>query len=252
MDHQSRPNAVAMVTGAGKRRVGNFIARMLAERGYKLAVHYRSSRQDAESLKDELMVQGKEVEIFQADMADVNSIDRMFDQVLERFGRLDVLVTAAAIWEPTRLESVTPESVQNHFLVNAMGTFWCCRRAGLVMVHQPEGGVIITIGDWAVERPYLHYSAYFISKGCIPTMTRVLAIELSHRNPNIRVNAIMPGPVMMPSNLPEEEKVEAIRSTLLQKEGKPEHIVSAVEFLIDNDYVTGICLPVDGGRTIGG
>ncbi|MGQ9505148.1 MAG: SDR family NAD(P)-dependent oxidoreductase [Thermogutta sp.] len=251
MNHQSF-GPVALVTGSGKRRVGSFIAQMLAKRGYAVAIHYRSSRQDAELLKSELAAQGKEVEIFQADMADVSSIDRMFDQVLGRFGRLDVLVTAAAIWEPTRLELITPESVQKHFLVNAMGTFWCCRRAGLAMVEQPEGGVIITIGDWAVERPYLHYAAYFLSKGCIPTMTRVLAIELSHRNPNIRVNAIMPGPVMMPSNLPENEKVEAIRSTLLQKEGKPDHIVSAVEFLIDNDYVTGICLPVDGGRTIGG
>lgn len=251
MTHQSfRP--VALVTGSGKRRVGSFIVQMLAKRGYTVAIHYRSARQDAELLKSELAAQGKEVEIFQADMADVSSIDRMFDQVLGRFGRLDVLVTAAAIWEPTRLESMTPESVQQHFLVNAMGTFWCCRRAGLAMVQQPEGGVIITIGDWAIERPYLHYAAYFLSKGCIPTMTRVLAIELSHRNPNIRVNAIMPGPVMMPSHLPEDEKVEAIRSTLLQKEGKPDHIVSAVEFLIDNDYVTGVCLPVDGGRTIGG
>lgn len=252
MSHRHRPDAVAMVTGAGKRRVGSFIARMLAERSYRVAIHYRSSQSDAELLKNELLAQGREAEVFQADMAEVSSIDRMFDQVLERFGRLDVLVTAAAVWEPCRLESMTPESVKEHFYVNALGSFWCCRRAGLTMVNQPEGGVIITIGDWAIERPYLNYAGYFISKGCIPTMTRVLAIELSHRNPNIRVNAIMPGPVMMPSHLPEEEKIEVIRSTLLQKEGKPEHIVSAVEFLIDNDYVTGVCLPVDGGRTIGG
>lgn len=245
-------DAVALVTGAGKRRVGSFIVRRLADRGYKVAIHYRSSQQEAEALKHELVSQGKQAEIFQADMADTASIDQMFERVLGHFGRLDVLVTAAAIWEPTRFETLTPESVMEHFRVNALGAFWCCRRAGLAMVGQPEGGVIITIGDWAIERPYLNYASYFLSKGCIPTMTRVLAIELSHRNPNIRVNAIMPGPVMMPSHLPEEEKVEAIRSTLLQKEGKPEHIVSAVEFLIDNDYVTGVCLPVDGGRTIGG
>jgi len=250
MESFPRNSRVAVVTGAGKKRVGQVVARALAERGYALALHYRESRRDAEAFRDECAAAGITTELFQADLADTSSVDRMFDQILDRFGRIDVLVTAAAIWIPTPLESLKADDVIQHFQVNAMGTFWCCYRAGLAMINQREGGVIITIGDWAVKRPYLNYAAYFLSKGCIPTLTRTLAVELAHRNPAVRVNCILPGPVMMPENLAEHERIEAIKSTLLKREGRPEHVAAAVLFLIDNDYITGISLPVEGGRLL--
>jgi pteridine reductase len=131
-----------------------------------------------------------------------------------------------------------------------MGTFLCAQQAGLAMVAQPEGGSIITFGDWAIARPYLNYSAYFASKGAIPTLTRCLAVELGTRNPKVRVNAIMPGPVMFPPDLPAAEREEAIQSTLVKHEGSPRNIAQAVLYLIDNDFVTGTCLTVDGGRTV--
>jgi pteridine reductase len=118
------------------------------------------------------------------------------------------------------------------------------------MVAQPEGGTIITIADWAVARPYLNYAAYFISKGAIPTMTRMLAAELAERNRRVRVNCILPGPVMLPENLSAPEIQGAVAGTLLKRPGTPEHVAHAVVFLVENDYVTGVCLPVDGGRTI--
>lgn len=120
------------------------------------------------------------------------------------------------------------------------------------MVQQAEGGVIVTIGDWAIVRPYPHYAAYFPSKGAIPTITRTFAVELARRNPAVRVNCILPGPVMLPENLPEHEVKGAIAGTLLKRAGSPENIAQAVVFLVENDYVTGVCLPVDGGRTIAG
>lgn len=242
---------VALITGAGKPRVGQAIAEVLAQRGYALAIHYHRSHEDAMAFRERWTNRGVAVELFPADLTDGVAVDRMFDRVLERFGRIDVLVTAAAIWVPTPFEQLTPEDLMRHFQVNVAGTFWCCHRAGLAMVNQPEGGVIITIGDWAIERPYPNYAAYFVSKGCIPTMTRTLAVELAKRNPAIRVNCILPGPVMMPENLSRHERIEAIRSTLLQREGRPEHIASAVLFLIENDYITGVCLPVEGGRLLG-
>ena len=176
----------------------------------------------------------------------------MFREVERDFGRLDVLVTAAAIWQSKPLEEVTAEDVRRHFEINALGTFLCCRRAGLMMVGQPAGGSIVTIGDWAVERPYPNYAAYFASKGAIPAMTRALAVELARRNQAVRVNCIMPGPVLLPEDLSEHEVKGAIAGTLLKRVGSPEDIARAAVFLAENDYVTGICLPVDGGRTIGG
>jgi pteridine reductase len=83
-------------------------------------------------------------------------------------------------------------------------------------------------------------------------MTRMFAVELAARNPAVRVNCILPGPVMLPADLSASERREAIAGTLLRREGRPEHVGHAVIFLVENEFVTGVCLPVDGGRTIAG
>ena len=243
---------VALITGSGKHRVGNVVASMLASRGYQIALHYRRSAADAEQAVQRLREQGSRASAFQADVANEAEVERLFRQVIEEFGRLDVLVTAAAVWEPKRLENVTAEDVRRHFEINALGTFLCCQKGGLIMVKQPEGGAIVTIGDWAVARPYSDYAAYFPSKGAIPALTRAMAVELAMRNPAVRVNCILPGPVMLPQNLSEDERERAIAGTLVRREGRPEHIGHAILFLVENDFVTGVCLPVDGGRTIAG
>jgi pteridine reductase len=108
----------------------------------------------------------------------------------------------------------------------------------------------VNIGDWATARPYPDYAAYFLSKGSIPTLTRMFAVELASRNPRVRVNAILPGPVMLPDDLPALERERSIRGTLVKREGTPEHVADAVLFFLRNDFVTGACLPVDGGRSV--
>ncbi len=243
---------VALITGSGKRRIGNVIARALAERGYDIALHYRTSAEEADATVQELKTLGVRAAAFQADMSEPIDVERMFQKTLTSFGRLDVLVTAAAVWEQKKLEDITAEDVRRQFDINTLGTFLCCQRAGLAMAAQPEGGVIITIGDWAAARPYPNYAAYFASKGAIHTITRSLAVELAQRNRAIRVNCILPGPVMLPENLSEHEVKGVVAGTLLKRLGRPENIAQAVLFLVENDYVTGICLPVDGGRTIAG
>ena len=110
--------------------------------------------------------------------------------------------------------------------------------------------IVFSFGDWAIERPYVNYAAYFPSKGAIPALTRSLAVELGTRNPKVRVNCIMPGPVMIPPELSQAERDLSINATLVKREGRPENIVQAVLRFIDNDFLTGVCLPVDGGRTI--
>lgn len=243
---------VALVTGSGSRRVGNAVASMLAARGFQIALHYRRSAVEALHTVEQLRQQGAVAEAYQADVADPGDVDRLFDAVIGRFARLDVLVTAAAVWESRRLEDVTAADVRRHFEINTLGTFLCCQRAGRIMVQQPEGGVIVTLGDWAVARPYPDYAAYFPSKGAIGAMTRTFAVELALRNPAVRVNCILPGPVMLPEDLSVEEREAAIAGTLVRREGRPEHVAQAVLFLVENDFVTGVCLPVDGGRSIAG
>jgi pteridine reductase len=118
------------------------------------------------------------------------------------------------------------------------------------MVQQSEGGVIVNFGDWAVIRPYVDYAAYFPSKGAVDAITRSMAVELGSRNPKVRVNAILPGPVMLPSEVGPEERAEVISNTLVKREGTPENVAQAVLSFIENDFLTGVLLPVDGGRSI--
>lgn len=241
---------VALVTGSGKRRVGWHVADALARRGYALAVHYRSSAAEAAETVASFKEHGVEVVAVQADLSDEQAVQAMMRDVLGRFGRLDVLVNCAAVWKSKRLEEVTAADVRLHFETNTLGTFLCAQHAGLAMVQQPDGGCIVNLGDWAEVRPYLHYAAYFPSKGAVTTLTRCLAVELGHRNPRVRVNCILPGPVLLPPDLPEEEKRQAINATLVKREGSPHNIAQAVLSFLDNDFVTGVCLPVDGGRTV--
>jgi pteridine reductase len=241
---------VALVTGSGKRRVGWHVADALARRGYALAIHYRSSAAEAAESIAGFQAQGVQAAGFQADLSDEQAVRSMLRQIVDRFGRIDVVANCAAAWKSKRLEEVTAADVRHYFETNTLGTFLVSQQAGLVMVEQPEGGCIIMLGDWAVARPYLNYAAYFPSKGAIPTLTRTLAVELGTRNPSVRVNCILPGPVMLPPDLPQAERDEAIQATLVKREGSPEHIAQAVLFLVDNDFVTGVCLPVDGGRTV--
>ena len=164
---------VALVTGSGKKRVGSAVADALAERGFAIAVHYRSSAAEAAETVAALRTRGVEAEGFPADLADESAVRGLIAAVLARFGRIDVLVNCAAIWQRKRLEDVTAADVRRHFDTNALGTFLCSQHAGLAMVKQPEGGLIVNLGDWAEVRPYLDYAAYFPSKGAVSTMTRV-------------------------------------------------------------------------------
>jgi pteridine reductase len=245
-----QPRGVALVTGSGKRRVGSVVADALARRGFHIAVHYRSSAAEAGEAARALRAHGVEVGTFPADLTDEKAVRAMVRDVLGRFGRVDVLVNCAAVWQRKPLEEVTAADVRVHFDTNALGTFLCAQQAGLAMARQDEGGLIVNVGDWAEVRPYLGYAAYFPSKGAVTAITRCLAVELAHRNPNVRVNAILPGPVMLPPELTDEEKRGAVNGTLVKREGSPNNIAQAVLSFLDNDFVTGACLPVDGGRTI--
>jgi pteridine reductase len=245
-----QPTRVALITGSARRRLGWHVADALGQRGYAIVIHYNTSTADAQRAADEFSSRGIQVMAVAADLANEEQVKNLVVQTRKRFGRIDVLVNCAAAWKSKRLEEVTTADVRGYLDANTLGTFLCCQHAGLAMVQQPEGGSIITFGDWAIERPYMNYAAYFPSKGAIPALTRSFAVELGTRNPKVRVNCIMPGPVLLPPDLSQEERELSINATLVKREGRPENVVQAVLHFIDNDFVTGACLPVDGGRTI--
>jgi pteridine reductase len=241
---------VALITGSGKKRVGWHVAAALAARGYALALHYRTSQAETEATLAEFRARGFTAEAFRADLTQEAEVRQLVGDTLARFGRLDALVHTAAIWQPKPLEEVTAADVREYLDANTLATFLVCQQAGLAMVKQAEGGCLVTFGDWATVRPYRNYAAYFPSKGAIPALTRTFAVELAYRNPRVRVNCVLPGPVMLPADLPEDERQQAIAGTLVKREGTPQHVAQAVLQLIENDFLTGVCLPVDGGRSV--
>ena len=240
---------VALVTGAA-RRVGRCIAETLSGRGYRMVMHANRSIESARELAQTMSDAGPQAIALSADLTDERALAEMIRRAHDHFGRIDVLVNSAAVWEPLPLEQVTAADVRRHLEVNTVATFVCCQRVGLIMAGQPAGGAIVNLGDWAIARPYPGYAAYFPSKGAIPALTRSMAVELASRNPRVRVNAILPGPVMLPADMPADERTAAIAGTLVKREGHPRHVADAVVFLVENDFVTGVCLPVDGGRSV--
>ncbi len=242
---------VALVTGSGKKRIGYHVAAALAARDYALVIHYHTSEVEANETAEQFTrAHGVPVRTVGAQIANEAEVKALVGGILSQFGRIDVLVNCAAIWDRKRLEEVTAADVREHFDINTLGTFLTCQHVGLAMVAQPGGGCIVNLGDWADARPYCGYAAYFPSKAAIPGLTRTFAVELGTRNPNVRVNAVLPGPVMLPLDMSDAERAEVVAATLVNREGSPENVVKAVLHFIDNDFITGACLPVDGGRSI--
>jgi NAD(P)-dependent dehydrogenase (short-subunit alcohol dehydrogenase family) len=242
---------VALVTGSGAPRVGQVIARHLASLGCRLALHAYQSVTEAKMSADEISKEFEtEVIVTQGSLEESGTAESIVNEVAHDFGRIDILVNSAAIWHPTRLEEVTAEELLRYYQINTLSCWMAARAAGLIMAKQEAGGCIINISDWATVRPYLDHAAYFPSKGGVDAMTQSLAVELGHRNPNIRVNGIKPGPVLLAKDVDKEQQEKIAQSTLVKRVGTAEHIAHAVQFLCENTFVNGSFITVDGGRSI--
>lgn len=241
---------VALVTGSARRRVGFEVARALGHAGFRVVLHYLTSASQAEESTRELLAEGIQAQAFQADLAEESEVRSLVARVLESHGRIDALVTCASRWGRQPVGETDAESLLEQFRANTLTTALVSLAVGRVMVSQPEGGAIVTLGDWAIRRPYPDHLAYHTSKGAVEVFTRGLAVELGRLNPRVRVNMVEPGPVMLPPDLSEKERAEAIEGTLAGREGSPADVAQAVLALVANGFITGASLPVDGGRSI--
>jgi NAD(P)-dependent dehydrogenase (short-subunit alcohol dehydrogenase family) len=244
------PRPVAFVTGSAAPRVGRAVLEHLMALGCHAVMHSHHPMTDWPAIPARLSDRGGERLLVDGAVESEQDVKRCFEQIEEHFGRLDICVNSAAIWHPQRLEDVTAADVRRYFEVNALGSFLIAQHAGLRMARQTTGGAIINVGDWATTRPYPDHAAYFPSKGAIEAMTRSLAVELAERNPRVRVNAVLPGPVLFAEDVTPDQRRATAAACLLGRTGTPQHVADAVTFLICNDFVTGVCLPVDGGRSI--
>ncbi len=231
----------ALVTG-GARRLGRAIALALGRAGVRVAIHYHASAGAAEDVLAELRAMGAACAAISGDLSRTADCERVVDETLERWGGLDLLVNNAGIWGPTPVGSVTEAQWDELLNTNLRSMFFVAQRSAAAL--RAARGAIINIADVGVDRPWQNHTPYLISKGGVVTLTRALAKDLA---PEVRVNAIAPGPVLLPDDWSAERHEQVARSTLLRRVGSPDDIAGAVLYLAQAGYVTGVTLPVDGG-----
>ncbi len=239
---------VALVTGAAQR-VGREIALELARAGTHLIVHYHSaSAEIVRSTVQDIKSMGVDAFAVQADIGSAEGVGQIFAAVREHFNRLDILVNSASTFQKRSLLEVTLEDWQQTLDVNLTGPFLCTQAAAALMrENTPLGGVIINICDKGVDGPWPEYAHHGISKAALWALTEVSALSLG---PDIRVNAIVPGPVMKPAgrNMSDEAWAEVGAQLPLGRTGSAEDVARAVVYLAREDFISGALLHVNGGE----
>jgi pteridine reductase len=236
---------VALVTGAG-RRIGRAISLALAAHGASIAVHYRTSQADADALATEIRDNGGSAQPFGANLEHVAEIEQMVAEVLDAFGRIDILINSASVFAPTPLTEITERDWDANFDINLKAPFFLSKFASAAMRKQ-GAGKIINLGDWAGIRPYKDYLPYSVSKSGLIGLTKALAKELA---PQVQVNCIALGMVIPPETYTREEVDRLVSRTLTKKIGTPEDVARAVVFFCETDFATGAVLTLEGGRLL--
>lgn len=237
--------AGALVTGAG-RRIGQAIAVGLAQSGCDVAVHYYGSKQGAEETATAIRAAGRRAELIRGDLRDPIAARGLADQAARSLKRLDVVVNSAAIMVRQNVEEVTPESWDDTLDLNLRAAFFVSQ--GAIPHLRRARGKIINIADLAGLEPWPAYATHCISKAGVVMLTKALARALA---PDIAVNAVAPGAVLLPDDWDEDASEHIRETTPLKRLGAPADVVAAVRFLLSGtDFVTGTILVVDGGRLI--
>ena len=242
-------NKVVLITG-GAKRVGAAICRELHAHGASLMIHYKTSITEARALQAELNLQrANSVAIIQADLLIIAVLPSLVSETVKQFGHLDILINNASTYYPTEIGKITEVNWHDLMGSNLKAPMFLAQAAAVEL--RKNYGCIVNITDMHIERPKKGYVVYSVAKAGLVTLTKSLAHELS---PEVRVNAVAPGPVQWPENNPQFDEVyrqRVISQTLLKKIGDPQDIAKAVKFLVaDAPFITGHVLAVDGGRSL--
>ncbi len=238
---------VALVTGAA-HRVGRAIALELARQGAHILVHYGQSAQAAQETVREIKSLGVDAQAVQADLAEPESIAALFTALEEFFGRLDILVNSASNFQKREFSAVTLADWQETMAINLTAPFLCTQAAVPIMRrNDPPGGTIINILDKGALQAWPAYPHHSVAKAGLWMLTQVSAASLG---PDIRVNAVLPGPVMKPagSGMSDADWQALGKRVPLQRVGAAEDVARAVAYLASEDFVTGTLIHVNGGE----
>ena len=248
MDPNSQQKVV-LITG-GAKRVGAAICRLLHASGANLMIHYRNSVNEARALQSEFNLQRQNsAAIIQADLLTLPALPGLVQETIRHFGRLDVLINNASSYYPTELGQIDEQQWHDLTGSNLQAPLFLAQAAANEL--RRRRGCIVNITDMHVERPKKGYIVYSVAKAGLVTLTKSLAHELA---PEVRVNAVAPGPVLWPEDNPQFDEVyrqRVISQKLLKRIGESDDVARAVRFLIDDaPFITGQVIAVDGGRSL--
>lgn len=248
MGNEADKPGVALVTG-GARRIGAEIARRLHADGMNVAVHYRTSREDARALCDSLnAVRPDSAWAFPTDLRDAASMDKLVAAVISQFARLDVLVNNASSYFATPLGDIDETTFEELVGTNLKAPLMLSQAAAPHL--RPVRGCIVNIADIYGMSPIEDHAVYCAAKAGLIMATRALAVDLA---PDVRVNAVAPGAILWPEAPADEAaRADVLARIPMARTGAPVDIAEAVAYLVrDAHYVTGQVIKVDGGRAIG-
>ena len=236
---------VALVTG-GARRVGRALSLALARAGADVVVNYFSSAREAEETVAEIVALGRRAIAVHADVSLHAEVQILIQKTADTFGRLDVLVNNASLFETAPLLAIEEEAWDRVMAVNLKGPF-LLSQAAAPLLRRDGGGVIVNIADLSAFQPWPSYAHHAVSKAGLVHLTRILARALA---PDIRANCIAPGTVLPPPDYTEEQIRSSRDRSALKRIGTPEDVARALLYLIESDFVTGETVVVDGGRML--
>lgn len=249
MSNSKTNSKVLLITGAGKR-VGACLARHCHQQGMRIAIHYRNSDIAAQEIAKELNQKQKDSVItLPADLKNIETHATLVGKVIEKWGRLDVLVNNASSFYPTPLGKITEASWEDLLGSNLKAPLFLSQTAAPYL--EKETGCIINMVDIQAQRPMKQYSLYCVAKAGLVMLTKSLAKELG---PSVRVNAIAPGIALWPDDEREVDpglRERIIKRTALKRPGTPQDLAETVSFLVNHaPYITGQIIAVDGGLSL--
>ncbi|MCL4302782.1 MAG: SDR family oxidoreductase [Anaerolineae bacterium] len=235
----------ALITGAAIR-VGRVIALTLAEQGCHIVMTYLTEAEPYQETAAEIQAKGVEVLALPMNVQTPGDPARVVTAAVERFGRVDLLVNNASVWLKAPFLEISEQAWRSALDINLTGPFLMSQAAAPHMLRQ-KGGLIVNITDLSAYQTWAGYAHHSASKAGLVALTRVMAAELA---PDIRVNAIAPGTVLLPDNADEAKVQWAVENSLLRRIGTPEDVARTVVFLAESDFITGAVYFVDGGRAL--
>jgi len=238
-------NKNLLITGAATR-VGKAIALHFAERGCNIALHYFRSTAKAKKLKKIIEQNLVKVVLIKADLKNPKQTEKVIPTARKKLGTIDCLVNNAALFEKDDIANFTTKSWNDHLNINLLAPAILTKQFAKQASKKTVSN-IINIIDQRIFNLTPFFMSYTISKSGLQTLTKTMAMRLG---PNIKVNAIAPGPTIKSKRQTDKHFRNQVRSTLLKKSVKAEDICNAVEFLINNNSITGQIIAVDSGQNL--